>query len=652
MNIQPLFRTILRLILIIFLSLNSAFPYLRAQGSPALIPTNQDFVKRLLQISKYGKLDSLEHQFSVFVKTKIKNNQYESGLSALDHIITQKKYSDTLKILAYKNKAILYGQTDLSKKRIAFEKAIQLIESSKTLLELKPIYQLELAKIHLSQSKFLKATNALNTIELSREKDPLKKVEIMGVIGLLYAQMDDTVKSLSTLNQALELAKKNNDYFGLGTINSALGNIHSSKTKDQKKSANHFRKSIHAFQKAGYEHYALGSQVDLGTVYLRDNKLDSALFYLNKAYKKAFEIGSDYDRALCAKELGLLYNKLGEPIKALSFCREAKKLMWSYTSDNFRQSCASCLSKAFETLNEYDSSLYYYKIYHNYADSILNKDETKALAKFNAQLEKQFYIDKQEKLNFKKDQLLKTRKITIVFLAILSLLAVIIFVLIVLGIKSKRKSELLAQQEKSQREYAQKLLQSLENERKRFSMELHDSVGQLLVVAGRKVRDQNYDGVETHIQNALNEVRTISQGMHPYILEKLGLQDAIYNLIFVTDKSSDLFIESEIDLNGIQLGKDQEIHIYRILQELITNCLKHSKSPSLYIEVLQGANHISIAVRDRGVGFNPIDASSGKQTSLGWKTIHERVSLLKGTIHIDSQIDAGTSVSILIPINA
>lgn len=638
----------LRLLLTILICCSIAVLYAQSKTTPKQI--DQDFLSQLLIFSNQRNLDSLEKTYSRFAKEKIQVNETKSGLETLEIIIREEKFSDTLKILAYKSKGIISGQNNLTKKRVAFEQAIVLMNNSQTLLDLIPHYQLEVAKTYLSQSKFREATSVLNKIDLQKETDTLKKIEIMGLSGLLYAQMDDNTKALSTLNKALILAQKSNDYFGIGSINSSMGNIFANQVHDNKGAIEHYRSSIIAFKKAGYDHYALGSQVDLGAVFLRNNQLDSAMFYLNSSYTEAVNIGSDYDRALSAKELGVLFNKLKKPERALGYCREAKSLIWDYTSDNFKQSCASCLSQAFEALKDYDSSLFYYKIYHNYVDSVLNDDEKKAIAKFNAELEKQVYIDKQEKLNLKKDQLLETRKITIRFLVLLGISSLVIFLLILTVLKNRKKRELLAQQEKSQRKYTQDLLQSLEKERKRFSMELHDSVGQLLVVAGRNVKEQQYEGVEEHIQNALNEVRTISQGMHPYVLEKLGLQDAIANLIYLADKSSEMFIESEIDLQDVQLSSDQEIHIYRILQELVSNSIKHSNSPSLLIELLRKENRISILVQDRGVGFNPDEISSNKRTSLGWKTLHERVSLLHGTIKIDSRLNSGTSISIQIPI--
>jgi signal transduction histidine kinase len=611
--------------------------------------STNSFITRIQVILKDGNIDSLEREFSSFVQDKINYNHLEEGHKVLNQIVLEKAYSDTLKILAFKNKAVLYGQVDLTKKRQSFISAIELIKKGRCLTYLLPIYQLEVAKTYLSQSRYLDVTKTLNEIKFESIKDPEKQIEIMGVSGLLYMQIDDTTKALMQFNKALKIAKKHKDYFGLGTIHSSIGHLKFSVSKQFNEAINHFQASKEAFMKANYPHYALGSQTDIGIVYSKLEDYDSAFYYLEKSYNESIQIGSGYDQSICAKELGILYNKLNQPDEALKYCKEAKDLNWDFASYSFRASCASCLSDAYEKLNDFESSLHYRKLNQAYTDSNNSKSQINSIAKFNAELEKQAFVAEQEKVNLERDQELKTRNLYIIFLSILALLIIGIFLLILRGVKNKKKRELIEQQEKNQREFSKGLLQSLEDERKRVSMELHDSVGQLLVVAGRNVSNKQFEQVEPMLQNALNEVRTISQGLHPYVLEKMGLVDAILNLIHTADNSSDIFIDSEVDLSYNQLSKEQEIHVYRIVQELISNCLKHAQSPSLLVEILSNEKQLRIFVSDKGKGFDIEEINTKKGLSLGMKTLQERVELLNGSIQFDSKLNQGTSVTITIP---
>src|SRR3989338_7687015 len=253
--------------------------------------SNSFFFKKINQALRHQNLDSLEAVFSDFVKDKIKTNQLVQGHAVLNQIIADNKLSDTLKILAYKNKAILFGQVDFTKKRQAFKSAIKIIRQKGILHELEPIYEIEIAKTYLSQSNFLDATKALNKVNIASIQNAEKKVEILGVCALIYAQMDDTIQAINKLEEAVSIATKNNDYFGLGTI-----------------------------------HSSLGSQADIGVTFSRMKMVDSALYYLQKSYNESIKMGSIYDQSICAKELGVVYNQLKQPQKALKMCREAKDL--------------------------------------------------------------------------------------------------------------------------------------------------------------------------------------------------------------------------------------------------------------------------------------------------------------------------------------
>src|SRR3989344_107560 len=566
--------------------------------------SNSFFFKKINQALRHQNLDSLEAVFSDFVKDKIKTNQLVQGHAVLNQIIADNKLSDTLKILAYKNKAILFGQVDFTKKRQAFKSAIKIIRQKGILHELEPIYEIEIAKTYLSQSNFLDATKALNKVNIASIQNAEKKVEILGVCALIYAQMDDTIQAINKLEEAVSIATKNNDYFGLGTIHSSLGNIYSTNFHQPQKAITHFRISMNAFEKAGYDHYALGSQADIGVTFSRMKMVDSALYYLQKSYNESIKMGSIYDQSICAKELGVVYNQLKQPQKALKMCREAKDLVWDYT---------------------------------------------KTLAKFNAELEKQIFISEHEKISLKKDQLLKTRKLYITFLSILALLIIAIFLLILRGNKNRKKRELIEQEEKSQRAFSQQLLQSQEDEKTRISRELHDSVGQDLILLKNKAQSIKDQGLETSISETLNNVRRITQGLHPFVLEQFGLTSALKKLIETVDANSSVFISEEVAEIDNLLTKQQELGVYRIVQESINNILKHSESPSALIVATKESNAIVLTIKDYGKGFDWSEKSKIKN-SLGMKTLQERAKIVNAELSITSIVAKGTTIYLKIPV--
>src|SRR5690606_15935657 len=188
-----------------------------------------------------------------------------------------------------------------------------------------------------------------------------------------------------------------------------------------------------------------------------------------------------------------------------------------------------------------------YKLYDVYSDSTLNLEETKAIAKYNAEVEKQVFVLEQEKMNLKKDQVLKTRNLYIIFLSIFMLLIIGIFLLIIRGNKNRKKRELIEHEEKRQRVFSQQLLQFQEDEKVRISRELHDSVGQDLILLKNKAHTIQDADLESHVTSTLNNVRRITQGLHPFVLEQFGLTTALKKLIETVDQNSTVFISEEIE---------------------------------------------------------------------------------------------------------
>jgi two-component system, sensor histidine kinase LadS len=211
-------------------------------------------------------------------------------------------------------------------------------------------------------------------------------------------------------------------------------------------------------------------------------------------------------------------------------------------------------------------------------------------------------------------------------------------------------------------QYSQSLISTLENERKRLSSEFHDSIGQNLLVIRNRILlmlKQNYtpaqkeklDGLATITSETLDEIRTISQNLRPTTLDTIGLTASLINMMERLKRSTEIKIDFSCPQNIDEIvAKNLEINIYRILQELTNNVLKHSKASVSNIKISQNTNQLLIQIKDDGVGFD-----SQKKTILsggnGFSSIKERVKILKGEMEILSEKQKGTTVIIKIPIH-
>lgn len=228
------------------------------------------------------------------------------------------------------------------------------------------------------------------------------------------------------------------------------------------------------------------------------------------------------------------------------------------------------------------------------------------------------------------------------------------------GFVYKRRISNLEKEKKTQEEFSKRLIQSQEEERKRIASELHDSLGQnLLIIKNRAALGLRSDNpgfgkeqlneISTGASSAIDEVRRIAYDLHPYQLDRLGLTKAIKSILNqVGDLTEIHFTDSIENIDNI-FNKENEINIYRIVQECINNILKHSSASEAEIKIYTSDNKLIITIFDNGKGFD-IKISSNNPKGFGMSSISKRINILKGDLNIRSG-KSGTNVAIRIPLN-
>jgi len=203
---------------------------------------------------------------------------------------------------------------------------------------------------------------------------------------------------------------------------------------------------------------------------------------------------------------------------------------------------------------------------------------------------------------------------------------------------SKKKEQL-------QQQFSRDLLQEQEKERKRFSKELHDGVGQNLLLIKNSL-SLNPDKAPGLVDKTIEDIRSISRNLHPIQLEKFGLTKAIENIVEDLNDLTTIFFSDEIENIDNFFPKEKEIYLYRIVQECFNNIMKHSGATAAKIDIKKEENRVTITIQDNGSGFN-FEKNNEKQKSFGLKSLQERVAFLKGNISFDSQENKGTLITII-----
>ncbi len=237
-------------------------------------------------------------------------------------------------------------------------------------------------------------------------------------------------------------------------------------------------------------------------------------------------------------------------------------------------------------------------------------------------------------------------------------LAVLAITLIVWLIYHNRVSH-LQEIAKTKTAFSQQLIESQEAERKRIASELHDGLGQSLVVIKNRAmlgikKGDDKERVAKELGNisesatqALEEVREITNNLRPQLLDRLGLTKALTAMC--KKVSGVVEIDCEIDSIDNLFSENQEICIYRIVQESVNNIIKHSNASNALVTIKRGENKILITIEDNGKGFDVGNVKSNGG-GLGLVGLKERTQLLKGEFAIDSIIEGGTKIEVKISI--
>jgi ligand-binding sensor domain-containing protein/signal transduction histidine kinase len=201
---------------------------------------------------------------------------------------------------------------------------------------------------------------------------------------------------------------------------------------------------------------------------------------------------------------------------------------------------------------------------------------------------------------------------------------------------------------------SRRLIDSQETERKRIAAELHDSLSQALAVIRNRAlvalsAPENQERAVEHLEEiaeatarAIDEVREISYNLRPYHLDRLGLTKAILVMIDRVAVAHHLRFTTDVDDLDGAFPADAAIGVYRIVQEAVSNAVKHADASAIHVAVKWSARAVTIAVYDNGRGFDAAEARGA--AGFGLVGMAERVRQLGGSLSIESRPGAGTAV--------
>jgi two-component system, NarL family, sensor kinase len=522
-----------------------------------------------------------------------------------------------------------------------------------------------IATVYMRQNKFKDALDInFKTLKIFEEKkDTAKQANVLGNIGNIYYELEQSKSAEQFLRKGLVLAKTTKNPVISGNILVNLGALKFE--EEQLDSALFYYSSAEKIMEDNSLPYNLAAVYNnIGKIYLQTKTYEKAIEFYNKALSNRQQLNDKFGIGLSYMNLGELYKTTGDNGKAIDYLNKAIEIFNELHSFiNLKQSYGY-LAQAYEAKGEYKEAINYFQLYAQYKDSVYTKDNADKMAEMQTRFEtekKDLEIAKQNiELTLNKTEI--QRKNIITYVLIFSILFVILIsYLFYTRYKLKQKAimdkELLMQQELR----SKAIIEAEEKERMRIARDLHDGVGQTLSAA-----KLNLSGLESKLQlkdmeteailknaidlvdDSVKEVRAVSHAMMPNALLKSGLVAAIREFIHKLSTIEQLKIDLEITGLHERLEQSTETVLFRVLQELMSNIIKHAKANHITIQIIKYENELTIMIEDNGVGFDTkkINEFSG----IGLKNITSRIEFLKGTVDFDSVPGRGTTVTIEVPV--
>ena len=383
---------------------------------------------------------------------------------------------------------------------------------------------------------------------------------------------------------------------------------------------------------------------------------------LLQAIKILHTLGDDYGIADYHNQLGRLYSEQGNNEQAIEHTEKALNMAEDLALKEQIRDASLLLSELYEAKKDYQKAYGYQTRYIVYKDSLQNTETTRHIA----DLRTEFEVSQKEKeiVLLEKHQLLNRIYIIItISLLVIAVLALLYFRQRLQNTRLMAVNEQKDHDEKirnllvaHETKALQSMVQGQENERKRLARELHNHFGSLLATIKVNLNAIDEKAIPNHytlttlIDRACADIRNMSHALNMGISDDFGLVPALKELTLHLQQANGLEVEFSAAMCREQMGAENEIIIYRIVQELVSNVLKHSAATklSILLTCFDDDNLINILVQDNGKGFD-VEKEENDNLGMGLKSLKEMIADLHGEIRFDSNPASGTTANIDLP---
>lgn len=511
---------------------------------------------------------------------------------------------------------------------------------------------------------------ALNEIENGKITKPDVKMKVYGSILQFWLNVHQDVskdifitETMQKIDDIEKEALKNKD-------STVLSNVYFYKAGyynniKQRDSARYFCNLNIALNTNKVNHapsVVVATWLNLSTTYIEDNQPQKALEYIYKAeerinqsmqFNNRFSIIAAFFKGDALLKLHQ-YQQAIQAIEPALIRAEASKIT------RLTELAHKSLADAYTALNQPLKASFHNRRYADLKDSLMESEKMEIIYNIEmrnriADREKQIIANKQTIENNR--QSIRSKNVLISAISSILFLVTLVGLLLYRNKSQKaklQKEQLSAIQKQMQINQLQAMIDGEEKERSRIAKDLHDGVGGTIASARTQLsaiyRKYKQDNVESDFKNMLDvlesasiEIRQTAHNLMPDVLFNNGLSQAVEDFCNRISKGQHFNMHTEVAGKPFDLPQQLQLSVYRIIQELVHNILKHAHASEVMVQLAYNYPHIHITVEDDGVGL-PEDNS--RETGIGLKTIQQRVDALQGNIIFESKPGKGTTIEI------
>jgi two-component system NarL family sensor kinase len=505
---------------------------------------------------------------------------------------------------------------------------------------------------------YLKSAIVLENLNKKREL-----AQLFGNIAVIHYRNYNPDESRKYVLKSKKIFEDLKDTVNILHSLSLLATIHYD-DEDYSTALTYYKESLNRTEGLKDKSYSLINLNGIGIVYADTKKYADAIPYFEKAKAIAEEIGEKGSLSTCLLNLGICYSGLNNQTEAIKIYKQAMLLAQEIGDRHTRNQLYYYMTEAYLKQGDSKSGLTGFQNYNNLNDSIYSEESTSQMNELSAKYEsekkeKEIAVLSNElilkqKVESDLSSQIKQRNTMIMVTLVGSVLIILILALLFNRRRLIQKNKFHQSLTLHREQNILDIFQAQENEQIRIAKDLHDGVGVFLSTL--KLNLQLFDKYipnEKHkeFENSLglidtisSELRNIMKNLSNETLLEHGLITAFEDLIRRVNTLQKTNFEFHTHGLNKRVSEVNESNLYRIAQELITNCLRHSNSKTATLQLLADNHHITLMFEDDGIGFK--NSSEG---GMGIKNIYKRVNFMKGNVRFETDEKNGTLWVIEIP---